>query len=375
MRLLFWSELFLPDIGGVEVWSAALIHALQRKGHECLAIACRGPKPMPDETTFEGIPVHRFGFHGALLSKDLAAIKKLVAEVAALKHEFQPHVIHVNTSQPSVLFHEKSAAAVASATLVTVHEPPILGSRNSMLARLLQGADWVVGISQAMLDDARSLVPDIAGKSSVIYNAVDEESAAVAPLNADAPELFCVGRLVNEKGWDVAIRALGHVRAVYPNVRMTIVGDGPERSDLKRLAEELGLSAAVRFTGWVLPSDVGALLESAFAVLLPSRWREPFGLVALQAAEAGRPVIASRVGGLAEIVVDGVTGVLVPPDDSDALGSAIRGLLASPAMASRMGEAARQHKRSTFNYEAFVASYEQLYTRLVGSSESRGVRA
>jgi glycosyltransferase involved in cell wall biosynthesis len=376
MRLLFWSELFLPDIGGVEIWSAQLIHALQRKGHECLAIACRGPNPMGDEPTFEGIPVHRFGFHAALLSKDLVAIKQLVAEVSALKREFQPDVIHINTSQPSVLFHEKSAAAVPSATLVTVHEPPILAAPNSMLARLLRGAHWVVGVSQAMLDDARSLVPDIADRSSVIYNAVDEESEAVTPLDSGAPELFCVGRLVQEKGWDVAIRALKDVRAAYPDVRMTIVGDGPERSNLERLAAELGLSAAIRFTGWVLPSDVGALLQSAFLVLLPSRWREPFGLVALQAAEAGRPVVASRVGGLAEIVSDGVTGALVPPDDIDALGTAIRDLLASPATASRMGEAARRHKRSRFGYDGFVASYEQLYGRLVrGRQSPRGVSA
>jgi glycosyltransferase involved in cell wall biosynthesis len=279
MRLLFWSELFLPDIGGVEVWSAQLIHALQRKGHECLAVACRGPNPMPDKSTFEGIPVHRFGFHAALLRKDLAAVKKLAAEVSALKREFQPDVIHINTSQPSVLFHEKSAAAVASATLVTVHEPPILHARNSMLARLLRGADWVVGVSQAMLDDAQSLVPDIANRSSVIYNAVDDESAAVTPLSCDTRQLFCVGRLVQEKGWDVAIRALKDVRNAYPDVRMAIVGDGPERSNLEGLAAELGLSEAVRFTGWVSPSEVGTLLQSAFLVLIPSRWREPFGLV------------------------------------------------------------------------------------------------
>jgi glycogen(starch) synthase len=374
MRLLFWSELFLPDIGGVEIWSAQLIHALQRKGHDCLAVACQGPNPMPDRSIFEGIPVHRFRFHAALLRKDLAAIKKLVADVAALKREFQPDVIHINSSQPSVLFHEKSAAAVACATLVTVHEPPILAARNSMLARLLRRADWVVGVSQAMRDDAQSLVPDIANRCSVIYNAVDEEPEVVAPLNPDAHELFCVGRLVPEKGWDIAIRALGHVRNAYPNVRMTIVGDGPERSNLEALAAEIGVSRSVRFTGWVSPSDVSPLLRSAFVVLMPSRWREPFGLVALQAAEAGRPVVASRVGGLAEIVVDGVTGILVPPDDSDSLAVAIRELLASPVTASRMGVAARRHKRGKFDYGRFVTSYEQLYSRLRGGRESRGGR-
>ena len=84
------------------------MRALKRRGHECIAVACQGPRPLPAEVRFDGIPVHRFRFHDALLRKDLAAIKRLTAEVAALKREFQPDVIHVNSSQPSVLFHEKS---------------------------------------------------------------------------------------------------------------------------------------------------------------------------------------------------------------------------------------------------------------------------
>jgi glycosyltransferase involved in cell wall biosynthesis len=374
MRLLFWSELFLPDIGGVEIWSAQLIRALQRRGHECAAVACQGPRPMPDKAAVDGIPVHRFRFHDALLQRDLGAIRKLVVEVAALKRDFQPDVIHINTSQPSAMFHEKSAAAVDCATLFTVHEPPILRSPNSLLARLLENADWVVGVSQAMLDDALSIVPDIASRSSVIHNAVDEESE-VLPLSRDAPELFCVGRLVREKGWDIAICALQQVREAHPNVRMAIVGDGPERASLQALAVTLGLSQAIRFTGSVRPAEVRRLLQSAFAVLIPSRWREPFGLVALEAAETGRPVVACRVGGLPEIVVDGVTGSLVPPDDSHSFAAAIGDLLANPANAARMGAAARQHKRTKFDYGRFVTSYEQIYSRLMVGGETRGVGA
>ncbi|MEO8464790.1 MAG: glycosyltransferase family 4 protein [Gammaproteobacteria bacterium] len=371
MRVLFWSELFRPDIGGVEIWSAQLIHALQARGHECLAVACQGPNPMPEKSTFEGIPVHRFSFHTALLRRDLTAIKELVAQIAALKRQFEPDVIHVNSSQPSVLFHERSAAAVACATLMTVHEPPMLHTGNSMLARLLRGADWVVGVSQAMLDDALCLVPEIAARSSVIHNAIDDERPQVSPLDSGASNLLCVARLVKEKGFDVAIRALADVRDNDPNVRMTIAGDGPERANLESLAAELGVAESIRFAGWVTPAEVGTLLQEAFMVLIPSRWREPFGLIALQAAEAGRPVIASRVGGLPEIVVDRVTGVLVPPDDSVALGVAIRELLANRADASRMGAAARHHKRSKFDYGEFVESYERLYGRIGGGG---GVR-
>jgi glycogen(starch) synthase len=330
---------------------------------------------MADRSVFEGIPEHRFGFHTALLRRDLSAIRRLAVEVAALKRDFRADVVHINTSQPSILFHEKSTAGNAVATLVTVHEPPILNAGNSMLARLLRDADWVVGVSQAMLDDALVIVPEIADRCSVIHNAIDERSDAVVPLPTDAPEVFCVGRLVAEKGWDVAVRALANARESFPNISMTIVGDGPERSKLQQLSAELGIAESVSFVGWVPPDDVGELLRRAFAVLIPSRWREPFGLIALQAAEAGRPVIASRVGGLAEIVIDGVTGILVPPDDVFSLAGALRDLLAHPGKALRMGDAAREHKRAEFDYDKFVASYEQLYGRLGADRRSRGLGA
>ena len=375
MRLLFWSELFLPDIGGVEVWSAQLIRALQRRGHECLAVACHGPSPASDSSSFDGIPVHRFRFHDALLRKDLAAIKQLVADVAELKRGFQPDVVHVNSSQPSVMFHERSVDAVTCSTLVTVHEPPIVNVRNSMLARLLQRADWVVGVSRAMLDDARTIVPEVTAKSSVIYNAVDDATKDFPQFDLRSRELFCVGRLVREKGFDNAIRALKDVLAEYPDARLTIVGDGPERSNLERLAADTGVSASVSFTGWVAPENIGTLLRSAFVVLMPSRWREPFGLVALQAAEAGRPVVASCVGGLAEIVLDGATGSLVAPDDPHALARAVKVLLAEPAKTARMGAAARRDKRSRFDYGRFVTAYEQLYRRLGERRATRGARA
>jgi glycosyltransferase involved in cell wall biosynthesis len=209
----------------------------------------------------------------------------------------------------------------------------------------------------------------------VIYNALDDASEDSPQFDLRSCDLVCVGRLVREKGFDNAIRALKAILGDYPDARLTIVGDGPERSNLERLASGSGVSASVSFTGWVAPENVGVLLRQAFAILIPSRWREPFGLVALQAAEAGRPVVASRVGGLAEIVLDGATGSLVAPDDPHGLAQAVRALLAEPAKAARMGVAARRDKRSRFDYGRFVTAYEQLYRRLGERRETRGVRA
>src|SRR5262249_51868445 len=137
MRLLFWSELFRPHIGGVEVWSVPLIHALQALGHQCVAMASHGPPRQPDESQFASIPGHPFPFHSALLRGDLRAIKQITVSVAALKRAFAPDVIHFNTSQPSLFFHERTMSAHVCPTLFTVHEAPVASALgNSLLCRV-----------------------------------------------------------------------------------------------------------------------------------------------------------------------------------------------------------------------------------------------
>src|SRR5439155_15389379 len=124
-----------------------------------------------------------------------------------------------------------------------------------------------------------------------------------------------VGRLVPEKGFDVPIQAAAHA-----GVALVLVGDGDERAALESLARARG--ADVRFTGSLPPDELARCYETARLVAVPSR-REGFGMVAAEAAAAGRAVVASRVGGLTDIVQDGVTGRLVPPGDVAALADAL----------------------------------------------------
>lgn len=362
MRLLFWSELFRPHLGGVEVWSAQLIHALQARGHECLAIAAHGPTSQPDTTVFEGIPVQRFSFHAALLGGDLAAIKAVQRAVASAKRVFRPDLIHLNTSQPSLFFHERTAAAYPCPTLLTVHEPPLDSAReNSLLGRTLLAADWVVCVSHATQADVLSLASGVRDKCSVIHNAY-AASAVDVDEELSRQSLLGVGRLVREKGFDLAIEALAKLPT---DVRLTIVGDGPVRADLVNLAERCGVSNRVTFTGWLEPSAVDGLMRRAGIVVVPSRWREPFGLVALQGAAAGRPVVAFASGGLTEIVVHDQTGLLVALErGSDGLADAIASLLRDPERGDAMGRAARERQQREFDFDRFVSRYESLYGQI-----------
>lgn len=364
MRVLYWTERFWPDIGGVEVASVPFIHSLTRRGHEFRVVTCHGERALPDESEYQGIHVSRLHFHRALLHHDLEDVHNVSDQVAALKEAFQPDLIHLVTAQPSLYFFHRTKAAHPAPALFTVCEPPLASSANSMLGRALCSARWVAAVSQAMLTDARALVPEITPRSSVIHNGLEPPDVAPTEPVVAPPTLLCLGRLVEEKGFDTAIEALARLLPRFPSARLIVAGDGPARAALERRAVEMEIGAAVRFTGWVEPEKVPELIAAASVVVVPSRWREPFGLVALEAAQMGRPVVAARVGGLPEIVLDGVTGFLAPPGDAQALAAYVERLIESPGPARAMGAAARARAGELFTLDRHVRAYEAIYRRV-----------
>ncbi len=139
----------------------------------------------------------------------------------------------------------------------------------------------------------------------------------------DRPLFVYVGRLVREKGVDVLLRAIAALRACGVDAHVRVVGDGPLADELGRLARQLGIASVVDWRGFVAPDDVGAELADAWALVAPSVWAEPFGLVAPEAIARGVPVVASAAGGLAETVEDGVSGLLVANGEVGALADSL----------------------------------------------------
>jgi glycogen(starch) synthase len=177
--------------------------------------------------------------------------------------------------------------------------------------------------------------------------------------------VLCIGRLVSFKGFDVALDAFALARPSISAAHLTIAGDGPERDSLQRRAGQLGLGNSVTFAGWVGRDAIYDLIGQSTVILMPSRFREPFGMVAVEAALIGRPIIASRVGGLPEVVIDGETGVLVEKDDPPELARRLVELLSDPARASRLGERARAATLQRFGIAANAAAYDALYRKLL----------
>ena len=216
-----------------------------------------------------------------------------------------------------------------------------------------------------MLPDIRQLVPEITPRSSVIYNGLEMPPIQPAPLPSERPRLLCLGRLVAWKGFDLAFTAFASLTDRFPHARLVMAGDGLAKPDLERQAEALGIKDAVEFTGWVVPEKVPELINSATMVLIPSRADETLPVVALQAAQLARPVVAMNVAGLPEIVLDQQTGLLVEPENSTGFAEAIAFLLSHPQVATQMGQAARQQAQERFGLAHYVDAYDALYRQLI----------
>jgi glycosyltransferase involved in cell wall biosynthesis len=175
--------------------------------------------------------------------------------------------------------------------------------------------------------------------------------------------LVCAGRLVEQKGFATAIRALDVLVNEGVDARLRVIGDGPERCGLTELAGSLGLASRVELTGWLTHDEVLAAIASADAVLIPSEW-EPFGLVALQAAQCARPAIASRVDGLPEVIEDGVTGLFAEAGDAAGFATHVRRLFNEPDLARSLGDAARKRAQERFGVTRMLDAYERLYEQI-----------
>ena len=362
MRILFWSLNFWPNIGGIEVLAAKLVPALRDRGHEFLVVAPQTPPELPERAQYRDIPILRLAFQNTVTPATVDHVVAIREKVIALKRDFQPDLVHINGVGPADLYHLTTSHAHRAPLLVTLHgawEP----HNNTIVRHTLRAADWVTGCSAAILDLGQQLVPDIATHSSIIHNGIDVPSRAPEPLVFGAPRIVYLGRLAPEKGIDLALTAFAHVVARFPKARLMIVGDGPLRSALSQQACDLGIDHAVDFIGWVAPDSVPDLLNGSTMVVMPSR-HDSLPLAALEAALMARPIVATRVGGLPEVVVHGETGLLVESENSDALAEASLFLLNNPETARKLGGAARDRAQKLFNWERHVNAYDALYRNL-----------
>jgi glycosyltransferase involved in cell wall biosynthesis len=351
-------------VGGIERLAGLVVPELSRHGVNVLVIA------NTDDTGFtegalDGVPFVRIPSRRAFAARDLSLVAKCKRRIAEVKADFCPDIVHVHLSDPSVHFH-LTTVEPASRTVVTLHSHLFadrdLTATDTLFARAVADADAVTAVTASALPVGLRASPRSGGPiAAVIPNGIPLGSEP-SPPPAGPPVLLAVGRLVEKKAIDVLIRAYARCRARSYGARLRVVGDGPERDALGRLADDLGVY--VEFTGSLPARDVSKEYGQAALVVLPSR-REGQPLVAIEAAAFGRPVVGSHIAGTSDVVVGGITGTLVPVDDPDALAGAIDTLLADPDAMARLGAAARRRAVDEYSLEVCVDRYMAVYRTLL----------
>lgn len=371
MRILHWTESFHPRIGGTEVFVDHLIRAQQSAGHVCGVLTSALPQ-QPERETRQGLGICRLPFHRPLIERSLTAIRSVQDAVEDLLASFRPDILHLHTAQASALYFTRLPSSLRPPTVYTAHDgiPADIAATNSLLARIVARANRIAAPSDYIHETLAQLLPGTMLKATRIHGSLPEPLVGGRPL-PDTPCIIALGRWVADKGFDTLLHAADEIRHVMPNLDVILAGDGPESGTLHQLVDTLNLRDTVRFTGWIPPDSVPTAIEQASLVVVPSRWQEPFGLVALQAMQAGRAVVASRVGGLPELVDHGRTGHLVSPDQPTMLAESILRALDDPHRLATLGINGRARAERLFSWQRCVASYQTLYEETLSSTSSR----
>jgi glycogen(starch) synthase len=396
MHVLMLSWEYPPVvIGGLGRHVPALAGRLAAQGHDVVVLS-RQPDntdavthPSTDEV-IDGVRVVRVAedpphleFARDLVAWTLGMGHAMVRAGLALVRGWRPDVVHAHDW---LVAHAAIAlAADAGVPLIATIHATEAGRHSGWLSDTLNqqvhsvewwlanAADEVITCSSAMRAEVAQLFDLDTEAITVLHNGIephrwrrvrraDLQAARSRHAPDGAPLLLFFGRLEWEKGVQDLLAALPRIRATHPGARLVIAGEGRHAAPLVEQARRLRVRRAVHFSGHLPDSELAALLAAADAVVLPSRY-EPFGLVALEAAAAGAPLVASTVGGLGEVVRDGETGLAFAPGDVDGLARAVRTVLDGPLPARRRAATARRRLGTDFDWNTIATGTAQLYTR------------
>ncbi len=253
----------------------------------------------------------------------------------------------------------------------------------TVLRRTSHLADRIICVSEDLRQHVHGDLQVATTRTVTVHNGIDlarlHQKVATTPVRDEfavgkGPLLVSIGRLTEQKGHRYLLAALPSLLATWPELRCVIIGEGDLGETLNKLAVRLGLASTCVFAG--ARTDIPVILAAADLLVLPSV-SEGFPFVLLEALAMGRPVVASRVNGVPELIEDRKTGRLVPPRDSQALASVIRELLLDPPQAAAMGEQGRRVVQERFTADGMVAQTVALFESVLGErtgrvSEARG---
>ncbi|WP_326547368.1 glycosyltransferase family 4 protein [Mycolicibacterium sp. ND9-15] len=389
MKILMVSWEYPPVVvGGLGRHVHHLATALADVGHEVVVLS-RQPSgtdpsthPSTDEIA-EGVRVvaaahdpHEFDFGSDMMAWTLAMGHSMVRTGLALKtrrgRPWRPDVVHAHdwlVAHPAIAlaeFYDAPLVSTIHATEAGRHSGWVSGriSRqvHAVESWLVHESDSLITCSRSMSDEITELFGPGLAETHVIRNGIDcgrWPFAQRRPRTGPARLLYH-GRLEYEKGIHDAIAALPRIRRTHPGTTLAIAGEGTQLDRLLDQARKYKVLKATEFVGHLNHDALVDLLHAADAAVLPSHY-EPFGIVALEAAATGIPLVTSNVGGLGEAVINGETGVSFPPRDITALAAAVRTVLDDPQAAQQRAIAARKRLTTQFEWHTIADETTQVY--------------
>lgn len=370
-----FASAFAPHVGGVEELVRQLAIEQRILGMTPTVFTNRYPKSLPSSDVVDGVPVRRVAFrvpgaHWRHLAgwTSHAAVTHL--GVARDLRSAGSDLVHIQCVSSNAAYALRASRALSLPLVVTMQgELSMDASRvyetsaylRRTWRRCLDAADLITGCSQFVLDEAEDAYGrSFDGRARVIYNGIRlaeylrQQSAA-----NDRPSILGIGRMVEQKGFDILIRAFAELATNWPDAVLTLAGDGGARPDLEDLVGRSGLQGRVVFTGRVTHRRALELFNQATAFVLPSRL-EPQGIVLLEAMASGTPVVAANVGGVPEIVRHRKNGLLFPGGDVEAIARAVDEILADDQLRERLSESGRR-TASAHDWSVTTARYLEVY--------------
>jgi len=380
---------FFGDVGGAESYFHTLCRGLHEAGVEVVALAADKP---PEGLPWKAQSAHTYAFDPKQGISRLWNAAASLKTRRMLKRE-KPDVVHAHNVFSALSMSVPYACVGRARTLMTLHDyrfncpqskldehkrpcphekgfgfmctlrgcalPHLLAYqtvRNWISKFVLPQLDVLVAPSSFMKKMADA---HVGGNTVHIPHGIDVNKLKPAPMPSEKTILF-LGRLVPDKGLEFLLRAMPEITKEVADARLAVAGDGPLKRKLMRMSSSLNLKN-VEFLGKVPNKKVAELYANAKVVCMPSIWPDNAPMVAYEAMAAGRPLVASRVGGLPDLVVPAETGYLVPPRDVESLASKISNVLADEPLAHSLGEAARRRVDEKFSLKRHIDAVIEAY--------------
>ena len=357
-----WLVSQLKVVGGAETFLRETAPRLRKAGWNLRVITFVSGGPLINELKNDEVPVIELD---ARHKYDLGAFTRLIK----IWKSKPPDLVHTHLYHAGLIGRIVARFLNISPVIVHQHGPQHSRSRHRTLSDKItsrwvnryvtscEAVSQILKLREGIKDTQIIVIPD---GINIIQSPV--KLPPDWPIAPNKVGLVCVGRLSPEKGQFWLLKALANPLLHKADIHVVFMGDGKMSTELLDLSTQLGLNEMVSFVG--MRRDILEWLPNFDIFVLPSDW-EGISLALLEAMATGIPVVATAVGGTPEVVVDGETGLLVPPRDPEALAESITRLLNDPEMRQRMGQAGRQRVQDHFTIEETVLKTEHLYNTLL----------